>query len=127
MPRIYKDSILLVKFQTELLPFGNLTRQPMRHSAIDIEGKYLWAATSTLGLVFPNPDLGEHGFSFFFQPPGYLIAVVDVVVAAGKRRQLQETVFCYRCNLAKHVLSGMEPNFMRFVGGLFPPGAKQFL
>ncbi|GIY17938.1 hypothetical protein CDAR_27381 [Caerostris darwini] len=78
-------------------------------------------------LVFPIPDLGEHDFSFFFPPPGYLTAVVDVVVSAGKRRQLQETVFCYRCNLAKHVLSGMGPDFMRFAEAPFPPGAKQFL
>ncbi|GIX76225.1 hypothetical protein CEXT_640861 [Caerostris extrusa] len=64
-------------------------------------------------ICFPIPDLGEHDSSFFFSPTGYLIAVVDVV-AAGKRHQLQETVFCYRCNLAKHVLSGMGLDFIRF-------------
>ncbi|GIY76014.1 hypothetical protein CDAR_559671 [Caerostris darwini] len=93
---------------------------------MDIEGKYVWAATSMLGLVFPIPDLGGHDSSFLFPPSGYLIAVVDVVVSAGKRRQLQETVFCYRCNLAKHVLSGMRLDFMRFAEALFPPGASSF-
>ncbi|GIY76012.1 hypothetical protein CDAR_559661 [Caerostris darwini] len=78
------------------------------------------------GLVFPIPHLGGHDSSFFFPPPGYLVAVVDVVVVAGKRRQLQETVFCYRCNLAKRVLSGMGLDFMRFAGALFPPGAGSF-